>query len=396
MQERRLERTAWVVILLNVLYGVADSFCSIFVGVYLWVNSLDFQVVCRHYVALYLTMAVTFLFAGWYAQARDRVHVFRLGLALHVVYYGALLFLREHAPDHAVGLGMLFGVTSALYWTGNHTFNFDVVTARQRDYFFGWMGAATGIARMLAPLFSGLIIRSAPAAHQGYLWVFAGAAAVYAAAIVVSGWMPSDSEPRPFHLRRALFPGKDQREWQWMMLVSASLAGIYGIFDFILGLLMFMHTSSEMSVGGFSSLQATAGIVVSYALGRFIVPKTRRLSMFWSTILMFAAGVLVVFRLNLFTLIIFGFLRSIASPLFNVPYASIRFDAIERCVQSPSQRIEYLCAWEVPLATGRVMIMLLMALLFACFGEMGIRATLFIICANRFLTYYLVTRVPGV
>ncbi len=393
MQERRLERTAWVVIALNVLYAMADSFCSVFVGVYLWVNSLDFQVVCSHYIALYITTPCVFLLAGWYSQARDRVHVYRVGLALHAVYYGTLLILREHSPEHAVGLGVLLGITWGFFWAGNNTFSFDVITPRQRDYYFGWMGAMTGTARMLAPLFSGLIIRFASTPHQGYLWVFAGAVAVYAAAIGVSVWVPPDNVPRPFHIRRALFPGRDQRDWQWIMLASASLAGTFNIFDFLLGLVMFMQTASEVSVGGFSSLQATAGIAVSYALGRFIVPRTRRTSMFWATLLLFGGGVLVVLKLNVATLIVFGFLRSISAPLFGIPHSSVRFDVIDRCVQNRAQRIEYLCAWEVPLAVGRVIMMAILVSLYAVMGEGGIRITLFIICANRFLTYFLITRV---
>ena len=107
----RLHPQAWLVIALYALYATAESLCSVFVGVYFYVNSLDFSVVCRHYLALHLVTPFVFTLAGWHAKTRDHTRVYRAGLALHAVYHAMLLSLREDSARHPVALGVLLGVT---------------------------------------------------------------------------------------------------------------------------------------------------------------------------------------------------------------------------------------------------------------------------------------------
>ena len=74
MSQRNLHPKAWVALLLGGLYTAAEALCSIFVSVYFWVNSQDFGVVCRHYLTLFIVTPFVFLLAGWYSQARERLH----------------------------------------------------------------------------------------------------------------------------------------------------------------------------------------------------------------------------------------------------------------------------------------------------------------------------------
>ena len=278
MLGKTLQSKARVVLVLNVMFNVANSLCSVFVGVYLWINSLDLHVVCGHYLAVYAVTPVVFLLAGWYAQARDRVHVFRIGLALHALYYGMLLLLREQSAAYAVPLGALLGVTWGFFYAGANTFNYDVTEPGERDYFFGWLHAVGGIAQLVGPLLSAFIIRFAPNGQRGYLLVFALAVLLYLASMALSIRIPPDCTRRRYRIWRALFPGRDQRDWQYLMLASVTLAGTFNILHFLLALLMFMSTGSETSVGGFAAFQALAGIVVAYLVGHFITPGTRRKS----------------------------------------------------------------------------------------------------------------------
>jgi len=384
-----LSHNAWRVLLLNAIYHTAEAFCSVFVGVYFYVHSLDFVVVCYHYLALFTVTPCVFLLAGWYSQARDRVHVFRLGLILHAVYYGALLFLREEAAGHPVWLGATLGVAWGFFWAGNNTLNYDATDAGNRDRFFGWLSALTGGAKLVAPVVSGAIISLAPGETSGYFWIFLAAFLLYLVAIYMSFQMPADNIRRPFRLGRALFPGPEQRDWRLVMAASASLAGSFYIIHFMLALLLFMQTSSEFGVGSFAAFQALIGIIVSYLLGRFIVPRTRKHAMLGGTILVMMAGVLILFRFDVTAIVLFGFLRSISMPLFGIPHSSIRFDVIDKSVEDPGQRIEYLCAWEVPLAIGRILAMIALLVMSTWLDEWGIRLVIFVLCANRIFTYLL-------
>lgn len=391
----RPESKAWLVLLLNALYTVADLLCAAFVGVYFYVGKMDVRVVCYHYLALYLVTPVFFLLAGWYSQARDRVHVYRLGLALHAVYYGLLLYLGYRAPEHAVALGVLLGVTWGFYWAGANTFNYDVTTPRSREYFFGVLSVITGVSGLIAPLISGCLIGFSPSTEFGYRIVFLAAVLLYLGAIACSIGIPHDRQPRPYRLKRALFPGRDQRDWQLVMLSAATQAGLLHMFTFLLALLMYMETGSALSVGAFAALQGLASIASSYWTGRTLRPHNRKRCMFWGTALLILAGVLITGKFNMATLILFGFLRSVAAPLISIPCSGIRLNVIENCAEEPAQRIEYIAAWEVPLAIGRVITLGLLLGLIASLGQpvQAIRAVMLFICFNYAITYLLMSQV---
>jgi len=387
--KHRLDRKAWVALTLNALYSAAEALCSVFVSVYLWINSQDFLTVCWYHVTIFFVTPFFFLLAGWYSQVRDRLHMYRLGLVLHAVFYATLLSLEKRSGDYPVALGALLGVTWGVYWAGANTFNYDVTTPGRREYYIGLVMAVSGAVSLLAPLLSGFIIRSASIPQHGYRMVFAIVLGLYVLSLALSFLIPRDNVRRPFRIARALFPRKDQRDWQLMMLASASMSGSFNIFPFVLGLLMYMRTGNELSVGGYASLQALAGVIVAFIVARVVTPRTRRPYMFWGLIVLVAAGCLMAFEVTATVLIVFGLLRSISGPLFGIPYGGLRYDVIAKCAQDPSQRIEYIAAWEVPLAIGRVIMMFVMMGIYYFLNgnEVALRIVLFVICAIRVLTY---------
>ncbi|MBN2309929.1 MAG: MFS transporter [Candidatus Hydrogenedentes bacterium] len=391
MDTQRLHPTAWTALLLTGLYAAAAALCSIFVSVYFWINSHDFGIVCSHYLALFTVTPFTFVLAGWYSQARERLHVYRLGLVLHAVYYGTLLLLRERAPAYAAELGALQGVTWGIYWAGANTFNFDVTREGKREFYFGLLQAVNGVFRLLGPLIGGFIIAVSPGTLQGFHSLFAISLGLYALSFAVSFKMPPDREPRPFRLRRALLPGRDQRDWRLIMLASFTLAGNQSVFAFLPGLLMYMETGDELSVGAYASLQALVGIVVALVLGRMVVPRNRAKSMRLGAWLLLVAGVVLSIKLSVATLIVFGMLRAVAAPMFGIPHVSLRLDTIAKSAEDPAQRIEYICAWEVPMALGRIAMMLILMGMYAWLREsgLGLRLAVLILCSTRLLTYAL-------
>jgi MFS transporter, YQGE family, putative transporter len=291
---------------------------------------------------------------------------------------------------------MLLGLTWGCYWAGANTFNFDVTEKEQREYYFGWLHVGNGSARLIAPLLSAAVIYIAPDKNMGYHLLFMTAVLLYSSAFLLSFRVPHDRIRRPFRIWRALLPGRDQRDWQWIMLASLSQAGAFSIFYVLIGLAMFMETNSETSVGGITALQGLVSITAAWVAGRFVVPRTRIASMRWGVIILFLGGVMMLFPMSVLTLTAFGFFRALAQPLFSIPHFGIRLDVIENCAEDPGQRIEYISAWEVPLAIGRLIMMSGLFMLAGWLTGDAIRIILFLLCTNRVLTYFCLTRVSFV
>lgn len=385
---------AKLVILMNGLYSIAEALCSVFVSVYFYVNSLDISLIFLHYITLYIMTPIAFAAAGWYAKTRDRAVVFRIGLVLHAAYYAALLYLKEDSVHYVVHLGLLLGLTWGFFWAGNNTFQFDYSeSSRGREYFLGWISSVSSGAKLIAPFISGAIIHLSLAPEKGYHALFFTALVLFATAIVVSFRIPHSRSTEPFRLRKALFPPKEHRDWRLIMLASASLAGSFHIFHFLLAILMFVQTENTIAVGGYVSLQGLVTITVSLLVGRYVTPATRLRFLFWGLLFLLAAGLIVTWKISVTTLLIFAFLRSISLPLFGIPHTGLRFEVMQQTASNPSERIEYLCAWEVPLALGRVVMMVLIMAIYHFFGVPGMKFALLMLCLNRIVTYYILKRV---
>lgn len=393
MNAPKLHPQAPVMIGINALFTTAGALSGAFVSVYLWAHS-DFATICRFQIVCFAVTPVFFILGGWYAQARDRLHVYRVGLILNLSFYALLLILRERAPQYAIWLGLLTGATGGIFWVGSNTLSYDMTAVGRREYYIGLMGTVTGAVGLVAPVLGGVIIEFAPGAYIGYQILFGAVVFLYAVCIALSFWLPKDNERRPFKIKRALFPAKEQRDWRLALWASLSLAGSFNIFPLVLNLLMYMYTASEIKVGGFASFQTLMALATTYVVGRIAAPGNRRKFMFAGVTLLLAAGSLMFLPMTLFVLCAFGLLRSVAQPMFGIPNGGLNYDIINKDVEYPSQRIEYICVWEIPLAVGRIAMMTTMMLLYDWLSgnEVAIRIALFLMCAVRIATYQIVKR----
>ena len=337
------------------LYTAAESLCSAFVGLYLLKNSGDLKTVLLHYLALYGSLPIFFVFAGWYAQAHDKLHVYRLGIMLHTVYYALLLYLQNRAPDHAVELGLLMGLTWGMFYAAANTIHFDVSSNGRRGYYLGLLTSVNGFFQLAAPLVSGIVIHLFPERNVGYEIIFTFAIALYCACFLITFRLPNDRVGKPFRFPAAVFPKRQQRDWRMALLSATLQLGIDVVMVITMPLLMFLETSSEFSVGGFASFQALAFIIVAFFVGRSISTSWRKRYMLIGAIATLAGGIVLAIDIRLATIVFYGFMRAIGEPMFGIPQSTIRWNIISSTITGPAERIPYLCAFEVSLGLGRVL-----------------------------------------
>lgn len=394
MSAAALHPQARLTLALMALYTTAEALCGVFLSVFLLSSAQDMGPVLIHYIALYASAPVFFLVAGRIARSRDRTWVYRIGLGLLAAYYGALLALGTRAPDYAGALGLFYGFCTAFFWAGANTMTFEVTRDGVRERYLGILSAVNGTAQMIAPLAGAALIALAPEKGIGYQWVFACAAAIYLACFFLSFRLTPDGSRGTFRIMPVLFPGAERRDWRLVLLATITDGGGHIMFALVLGLLVFVETGSEVSVGGYASVQALAYVATSALAARWVTKARRRAALTFGVVLLIGSGLLLLPEITLGALIAFGILRSIAEPIYGIAQTGLRFDVIAKSMEDSSQRIEYVCAWEAPLGVGRVIV--LSALLAAYWGMDGnpavLRVILFGLCCSRFVSYLLLLR----
>lgn len=388
MPKRPIHPQAAITLAMSALFMAAEAFCSIFVSVYLWVNSHDFSIVCWHYLTVFGVTPIFFVIAGGLAQRYDRTWVYRVGVVLSVAFYATLLALGPNVPEYAIPLGVMLGVAWGFFFAGLNTLNYDMSVEGGRELYIGMLMGVVGVAQLISPMVAAFVVAYAPDEQFGYRILFGAAVALYGVNALVSFFITPDHERKPYRVVPALFPPRHQRDWRLVMFSTLTMAGAYNIFTFLLAVIMFMESDSALNVGGLASLQALVGIIASVIAARYITRARRRNYMIAGAMLLAAGGLCVIPGITIGSLIALGILRAAAEPLFGVPATGIRFDIIANTINHPSERTAYVCAWEVPLGIGRVIMMAYLATLYYALPEdlLGLRIGILTLACLRIVT----------
>ncbi|MDR6225243.1 MFS transporter [Desmospora profundinema] len=351
----RLDRAAWLLLIISGLFAVSTALSNTFVNVYLWKIKEDYLVIGRFNLASYLAMAVTFVFAGRLAKQVDRVIAIRIGVALQALFYLAVLVLGKESVRVVDGLGVFMGVGSGFFWLSYNVLYFEITERYNRDIFNGMNGLLTSAAGMAAPLVSGWIITRIDQ-FTGYRIIFSLSLAVFLLAVIVSFMLKRRRAHGVFRLKIILKDTvKKGSHWFWVNLAMVAQGVREGLFAFLLSLLIFVAIGNELILGWYLTMASAVSLLSYFLVGRYLRRRWRDEGIFLGTVMMGIVSLPLLWDVNAFTLIFLGVGSALFYPIYMVPLTSAVFDVIGESNETAKLRVEYVVARELALNAGRVL-----------------------------------------
>lgn len=339
-----------IILVISVLFTLAMGLSNIFVNILLWKKSNDFITVALYNLMHYIFAPITFIFAGWLAKKKNGVWSLRLGILFFIIFYGLILYIKDNLLRYIFPLGILFGIAAGFYWLAYHLLSFDCTTEKNRDTFNGMNGCSNGAANALAPIIGGYIIQRS-GNTRGYTIVFACSLILFSVIILVSFLLKTKNYGAKLDFGHIL--GSRHREWTRIRQATA----VWGLRDVVLGflvsILIFKTTQSELSVGKLSLLAAILYSVTSYAQQKLIKAKLKVPSMYIGAFLMFTSVIGIWWNIGYGTLLVFTVIDAISSPFFLIPMSSASFNVINE-YHEENLRAEYIINKEIVLNAGRI------------------------------------------
>jgi MFS transporter, YQGE family, putative transporter len=351
----QLNRQAKLLLIVNGLFAAANALSGLFVNVYLWKMKHDLAVIGWFAFIQQLSMAITFWTAGKWVKENNKMIVLRLGVAVNALFYLVILWLSDQAASYVILLGVIQGLASGLFWLAFNVVYFEVTDPENRDKFNGWAGLLGSGAGMVAPWLSGFLITRMNDV-TGYRLIFTISLAVFIVGVVVSFFLKKRKVQSHYDwahtVRKLKKPGGS---WRKIFAGLVAQGTREGVFAFIIGLLVYISTGSEASLGNFSLVTSAVGLVSFWIVGRFLKPSYRKWGMLIGALTI--TGVIVPFfwEVNYMTLLIFGIGVGLFIPLYTVPMTSAVFDMIGMDQESAEQRVEYVVMRELGLNAGRML-----------------------------------------
>ncbi|TBL71465.1 MFS transporter [Paenibacillus thalictri] len=337
------------------LVAVGNALSGTFVNVYLWKARHDYAVIGWFTLIHHLTMALTFWLAGKWVKEHNKMNCLRAGVGISALFYLLVLVLGASAADYYPLLGIVQGMSAGFFWLAFNVVYFEVTDPDNRDKFNGWAGLLGSLAGMIAPWVSGILIVRMEAVN-GYRLIFTLSLVTFLIAMICSFFLKKRKAAGHYEwlLTIRCLKQKDT-EWRkvWLALMAQGIRE--GVFGFIIALLVYISTGTEMKIGNFSLITSAVALLAFWLCGKLLKPSWRKWSMPIGAIAMVTVILPFFWKVDYTTLLIFGIGVAIFFPLYTIPMTSTVFDLIGRFEESAKQREEYIVMRELGLNAGRLL-----------------------------------------
>ncbi|MCL2439004.1 MAG: hypothetical protein FWD15_00660 [Alphaproteobacteria bacterium] len=157
--DTKLTRDAKLLLASLALKEVPVLFMGAFFVSFIMQNSASEMVSISLYnIFLHIIVLVAyFLLANW-IKRKDRVVVFRAGVASDMFFLSAIVFLGEAVVGYIIPLSIMVGITAAMYWAPLHYLVAEKVPADSMTRFTGYRALFGGLTKIVAPIALGIFI----------------------------------------------------------------------------------------------------------------------------------------------------------------------------------------------------------------------------------------------
>jgi MFS transporter, YQGE family, putative transporter len=350
-----LQPMAFRLLCISGLFGLSVGLSNTFVNIFIWKVDESFVAIALYNIGAYLLMPVAFTLAGMMSDHLHIAFTLRIGVGLHILFYAIVLFIGETAAAFPYLLGALIGLAGGFYWFSFNMLSLSYTEAGKRDGFFSLNGIANAIAGMIAPPLSGLLITYEDrfGGLSGYHVIFGISLALF----FVGGWLSmkltAGKLSRQFCLQKA-FSALRIKDWRMTIVASAVYGLREGVFLFLISLLMYITTESELKLGNFLLLQGGLSFVSFFIVGKLASEKNRLRILGYGAIGMAFAATLFLLPVTSGMILLYGACIAIAIPFFLIPLQAYVFDEISHLESETGRRAEHVIVREIFSNTGRV------------------------------------------
>lgn len=351
-----LPAPAWWLLVISGIFTLSIGLSNTFVNIYLWKVDRSYTSIGWYNFALYCLMPIAFVGAGALAKRRHPVVTLRVGVALHGLFYALVLIGGARLAHHPFLPGVVMGIAAGFYWLSFNWLSLMFTGANARDRFYGLNGVAGAVAGMVAPTVAGFLIAQEDRFGRltGYHLIFGLSLALFGVATVVSLKLRARTVSGRLHPKAALTAIRHNPLWRATLIGCTVYGTREGVFLFLVGLLIYVATGSELELGEFLLLQSALSFGSFYLVGRFTTAANRLRVMGFGAVGMACAALLFVWPISATRVLWYGSLVAVFLPLFLVPLQGAVFNQIGAMNEAGDNYVEHIIAREAFENLGRV------------------------------------------
>jgi len=376
-----------LLLIIGGLYSLGLFLSNTFVNVYLWRQANDFITIASYNLAIYFFQAITFIIAGKIAKKIDRIIVLRLGVSFLAIFFLTVLLVGKNASTFHLLLGTLLGIGYGFYWLAFNLLTFEITEPDTRDYFNGVMGGLESLGGMIGPLLAGIII-NAMVATRGYMVIFSISLLFFILAIIISFFIKRRHATGKYQLKQIIISLKENLNWKYVIFANVAQGIREGLFIFVITILVFIMTNSELSVGIFNLVIFSVSFIMYIIVTKYIKLENRNRYILIGSIVISISILLLYINFSFLFALIYAVIIGISHPILNVPFNSLSYDVIGKSNFAKELRIEYVVTLELFVNLGRCFAVIVFIVFLILFPSLFTIKVLLIVISHSYLFIY--------
>lgn len=159
MPQQKISRDLWLLIVFGAFRTISDLFMgTFFVSFIMHIATNEITSISMYKLfECAATCAGFFLFANW-VKRYNKVAVFGLSMLPKIVVFLAIILLGGRAIEYVVPMGLLYGLSAAMYHLPRHAMTADKTSTQSVGRFLGTKNAISYLIKIIAPVVLGCFI----------------------------------------------------------------------------------------------------------------------------------------------------------------------------------------------------------------------------------------------
>lgn len=356
LKRYHLKPNAWWLLLISAIFTLSIALSNTFINIFVWKIDHNYVAIGLYNIAVYFVIPFAFLLARFISRRLHTVWALRLGIFAHAFFYALTLFAGESLAKTPIILGMIGGVAAGLFWFGFNLLCLEYTNMGSRVQFFGLNGVLCAMAGMIAPPVAGYLItmEDRVSGLNGYHLIFGLSFGLFSLATLISFKLHSLQMKNTQDLREAIC-SLSKLSWRLLMLGCAAYGLREGVFLFLIGLLMYLVSGSELQLGEFLLLQNALSLLSFFGVSRWVKVNNRLRVLGFGALGMAFSALLFLLPMTVSHILWYGSAIAIFLPLFLTPLQGFVFDTINHLENDSDMRPGYIITREIFSNFGRVM-----------------------------------------
>jgi MFS transporter, YQGE family, putative transporter len=352
--EKRLSRDAKVSLVIHSCFQFGASMSGVFLNLYLWRLTHSLYINSVYSIFSWLIAPLALIIGGWLAKKKDRMYTYRMGLLLFVLFYLAVILAQEKIVDYYMFFALFNGTAGCFYWLGYITLMYDVSDNNNRIRFLAInMIMFTG-AGLIGPALAGFII-SRSVGLEGYIIIFTISFFMFLIAGIGSLRIKAlPAQRRAYYLKYTWLLMRKNPGWFRSLCSFMFFGMLQGSMLFLPNIMLYQVLSKEEWVGYLGVLFSAIMMACGYFISRFAKDSNRFQYFMYSAVGFTLGAVLLLWSINLWTVIGFMVIYSLFSPLQGNTLTSTYFGFIGNLQPKGQFRVESVVVREIFVNAGRV------------------------------------------